>query len=90
MSISAVSGVAQTYQKTAQPPATPTPPPPSGTTPFGQQLNDVQSTQPLAAAHGHHHHRGGGSQSATGTPPSTAGASPTAGTATSSLLNLIA
>jgi hypothetical protein len=84
MSINAVSGVAQDYPKPAQPPAaSPSP----GTTPFGQQLDDVQSTQTLAAQGHHHHHHGGGSLATAGTPPSPAGASPTTASLLSSLLS---
>jgi hypothetical protein len=84
MSISAVSGAAQAYQKPTQPPAAS---PAPAATPFGQQLNDVQAPQtPTAQGHHHHHHGGGGSQSAA---TSAAGASPSAGSTASALLNLL-
>jgi hypothetical protein len=85
MSISAVSGVAQVNQKPGQPPAaSPSP----AVTPFGQQLDDVQSTQTMAA-HGHHHRHGGQSQSTASAPASGNGAAPTAGSIASSLLSLL-
>jgi hypothetical protein len=69
MSISAVSGVAQAFQKDGQLPAvSPSP----AVTPFGQQLNDIQTTQTLAQAH-HRHGHGGDLQTASGTAAATAG-----------------
>jgi hypothetical protein len=65
MSVNAVSGVAQAYQKSSQPPAAPSP----GTTPFGQQLDDIGSSKTLAAR-GHQHHQGSASQAAASAPGS--------------------
>jgi hypothetical protein len=85
MSISAVSGVAQAFQKDGKSSAVS---PPPGMTPFGQQLDDIQTNHTLAA-HGHHRGRGGETQPATGATALAAGASPYSRTAASLLSNLL-
>jgi hypothetical protein len=71
MSISAVSGVAQAFPKDGQlPAASPSP----ALSPFGQQLDDIQTSQTMAAQGRHHHHgHGGDLQTASGTAAATTG-----------------
>jgi hypothetical protein len=86
MSISAVNGVTQATQQTADTQAiTPAP----AVTPFSQQMDDLSGQ--TGAARGHHHHHGTGSQSVTTSLTAAASASGVATTASqgSSLLNLL-
>jgi hypothetical protein len=85
MSINAVSGVGQIHQKSSQPA---TASPSTGKMPFGQQLDDIQTTQTLAAR-GNHHHQGAVSQSTANTAASAAQTKTPAGAVTALLAHLL-